>query len=248
MNSKMTKVSTQIALAVLAFGLALLPCADAAATKQAGLVLEMESTFFGASTIKVSKDGIRIDSKKLGLVIVSHAPSWSVIAFNEKTKAYYEATQEEWRKRLASRTSSKQANRMKQDIKQTGTSKVAGQNTKIYRWSDFYTKGGGSKKLNPTITDFYASQSSLIPKQAAGVLASSSDLPAEFGLPLKITREEKGTKKLTLLNTTKCVESPLDKTIFFQPKGFKRVSSEVALIMDTGDDDEMDSLMNGLDK
>ncbi len=204
--------------------------------------MEVESDYFGNSTMKVSKDGIRIDSKKLGITIVSHAPGWSVIAFNERSKSYYEATLDEWKKRVASRAGMKHG---KQEIKLTGTAKIEGQKVKIYRWVDDRTRGG-RKKTNPVITDMYAMQSLLVPKQAAAVIASASDLPPDFGLPMRITRSQQGVKKASMvLDTLKCKEGAIAKTVFFQPKGFKRVSSEVALIMEGGDDD-MGDLMDGL--
>ncbi len=202
--------------------------------------MDVQSDYFGNSTMQVSKDGIRIDSKKLGIVIVSHAPDWSVIAFNERSKSYYEATLEQWKKRVASHSGIKHG---KQEIKQTGTAKIQGQSVKVYRWIDNRTKG--LKKPNPVITDLYAMQSILVPKQAAAVIASASDLPPDFGLPMRITRSQKGGKSATVLDTLNCKQSTIAKTVFFQPKGFKRVSSEVALIMEGGDD-EMNDLMDGL--
>lgn len=217
----------------------------AAPDKQNGLLLDVDSDYFGNSTIKVSKDGIRIDSKKLGITIVSHAPDWSVIAFNEHSKSYYEATLEEWKKRVAARAAGR--GKVKQDIKQTGKGKIQGQDVKIYRWTDDHTRGG-RKKTAPVITDLYAMQSLLVPKQAAAVIASASDLPPDFGLPMRITRVQNALgKPKTVLDTLKCSKGMIAKSVFFQPKGFKRVSSEVALIMEGGDD-EMDSLMGELNK
>lgn len=217
-----------------------LQSAWSAPVKQTGLLMDVDSDYFGASTIQVSKDGIRIDSKKLGITIVSHAPEWSVVAFNERSKSYYEATLEEWKKRVASRTGGMQ--NVKQDIKQTGRGKIKGQDVKIYRWTDVRTRHG-KKRGSPTITDLYAMQSDLVPKQAAAVIASASDLPPDFGLPMKITRMQKAdTPPKTVLDTRKCSKGQIARSVFFQPKGFKRVSSEVALIME-GADDEMDNLM-----
>lgn len=209
--------------------------------KQSGLVMDVSSEYFGPSIIHVSKDGIRINSKKLGIVIVSHAPSWSVVAFNERSKSYYEATFDEWKKRVAARSGMKHG---KQEIVQTGMTKICGQKAKIYRWTDWYSRGG-RKKINPLVTDLYAMQSVLVPKQAAAVIASASDLPADFGLPMRIARSQKGMKSATVLDTLKCKETAIEKTMFVQPKGFKRVTSEVALIMESGDD-EMGDLMDGL--
>ncbi len=217
-----------------------LQTAWSAPVKQNGLLMDVDSDYFGASTIQVSKDGIRIDSKKLGITIVSHAPEWSVVAFNEHSKSYYEATLEEWKKRVASRTGGRQ--NVKQDIKQTGKGKIKGQEVKIYRWTDVRTRHG-KKRGEPTITDLYAMQSDLVPRQAAAVIASASDLPPDFGLPMKITRMQKSEPKpKTVLDTLKCSKGPIARSVFFQPKGFKRVSSEVALLMEGGDD-EMDNLM-----
>jgi hypothetical protein len=218
-----------------------LSAAWAGPAKQSGLTMEVESDYFGNSTMRVSKDGIRIDSKKLGISIVSHAPGWSVILFNERSKSYYEATLEEWKKRVASRAGMKHG---KQEIKLTGSAKIEGQKVKVYRWVDDTTRSG-RKKPNPVSTDLYAMQSLLVPKEAAAVLASASDLPPDFGLPMRITRSQLGMKKASMvLDTLKCKEGAIAKTVFFQPKGFKRVSSEVALIME-GDDD-MGDLMDGL--
>jgi hypothetical protein len=218
-----------------------LSAAWAGPAKQSGLTLEVESDYFGNSTMKVSKDGIRIDSKKLGITIVSHAPGWSVIAFNERSKSYYEATHEEWKKRVASRAGMKHG---KQEIKLTGTAKIEGQKVKVYRWVDDRTRSG-RKKTNPVVTCMYAMQSLLVPKEAAAVIASASDLPPDFGLPMRITKLQQGAKKASLvLDTLKCKEGAIAKTVFLQPKGFKRVSSEVALLME-GDDDVGD-LMDGL--
>ncbi len=193
-----------------------LTAAWAGPDKQSGLTMEVESDYFGNSTMKVSKDGIRIDSKKLGITIVSHAPGWSVIAFNERSKSYYEATLEEWKKRVASRAGAKHC---KQEIKLTGTAKIEGQKVKVYRWVDDRTRGG-RKKPNPVITDMYAMQSLLVPKQAAAVIASASDLPPDFGLPMRITRSQQGDKKASMvLDTLKCKEGAIAKTVFFQPVG-----------------------------
>ncbi len=213
-----------------------------APVKQSGLLLDVDSDYFGPSTIQVSKDGIRIDSKKLGITIVSHAPDWSVVAFNERSKSYYEATLEEWKRRVASRTGGGKQN-VRQDIKQTGKAKIKGQDVKIYRWTDVRTRYG-KLRSTPTITDLYAMQSELVPKQAAAVIASASDLPPDFGLPMKITRILKAEPKpKVVLDTLKCSKGQIARAVFFQPKGFKRVSSEVALLME-GDDGEMDSLMS----
>ncbi len=204
--------------------------------------MDVESDYFGNSKMQVSKDGIRIDSKKLGITIVSHAPGWSVIAFNERSKSYFEASLEEWKKRVASRAGMKHG---RQEIKLTGASKIQGQKVKIYRWIDDRTRGG-RKKPNPVVTEMYAMQSLLVPKEAAAVLSSASDLPPDFGLPMRITRSQLGLNKPSMvLDTLKCKEGAIAKTVFFQPKGFKRVSSEVALIMEGGDDD-MGDLMDGL--
>ncbi len=241
MLGKIYRAPAFLACALIA---ALLP-AWSAPDKQNGLLLDVDSDYFGTSTIRVSKDGIRIDSKKLGISIVSHSPDWSVIAFNERSKSYYEATLEEWKKRVASRTAGR--GKVKQDIKQTGKGKLQGQDVKVYRWTDDRSRSG-KRKTAPVITDLYAMQSILVPKQAAAVIASASDLPPDFGLPMKITRVQNAQMKpKTVLDTLKCSKGMIAKSVFFQPKGFKRVSSEVALIME-GSDDEMDSLMGDLNK
>lgn len=217
------------------------PADSPGTSKQTGLLLDVKSDYFGNSLMKVSKDGIRIDSKKLGITIVSHAPNWSVIAFNEHSKSFYEATLEDWKKRVSSRSGIKQG---KQEIKQTGTAKIKGQNVRVYRWIDERTKSL-KRPDKIVVTDLYAMQSKLVPKQAAAVISSASDLPPDFGLPMRITRSQKGKETATILDTLNCKEGLIAKADFYQPKGFKRVSSEVALLMD-GADDEMDGLMDGL--
>jgi hypothetical protein len=82
----------------LAFGTA------AAALADQGWVLTQRSTKMGDQYLYISDQGLKLSNPKAGFNLVSHAPNWDIVLYNEKTKCFYETTADRYRQQLMSRS------------------------------------------------------------------------------------------------------------------------------------------------
>lgn len=209
----------------------------AAPTGVKGLRLNMDSDFYGRTKVNVSQDGIRIDSEKLGVSIISRPPEWKVFAFNPGAKTYYESTMDKWKQKITQSMSGR--HQLKRTVKKLGSFKVAGITTTKYHMDEM-TQGGPNSRKRRGAIDVYVSKSLLVPKQAGQIIAGISDLPSDLGLPLRIVRFNRENVSNSMLDTVKSQEMVIPKAMFMPPKGLRRVTSEVALIMETEGDDMAD--------
>lgn len=211
-----------------------------------GLKLDMDSDFYGRTKVNVCPSGIRIDSDKLGIVLVSTAPKWNLIAYNPAAKTFYETTLESWRKRIMSGSASKREHH--RVVKKQGTVTVGGLKATKYRMVEVLTPEDKMRRRARGDIDLFTLNSIMIPKQAVSILSIAPYLPQDLGMPVRIIqygRDNPAKGQKTVMDTTKGQTAMIPGSVFAAPKGFRRVSSEVALLMES-EDDEMTGMLESL--
>jgi hypothetical protein len=70
-----------------------------------------------------------------------------------------------------------------------------------------------------------------IPTKITAPLSDLAGLPAELGVPLKVTEFKKDGRKVDLLDTVKVFRSSFSEKLMLCPAGYKQVKDPVSLVI-----------------
>lgn len=212
---------TLVVWTFLLFGLvALCPVTKAAPGQKAGWVLQQNSDYVGSQVIYLSPEGMKLVTRVVTTIILS--PSQRVIMYNDKNKTYYESTYEMWKKQFPGHPEGTPGRTIRRG--QTGT--VAGIPATQYF---FENPEGGKRRVTE---EYWTAADSSIPPQLSAAMSRVSDLPPNFGIPLRIFVIKPGGNRVTALDTTQCNRTWVPSTIFNHPGNYRKVEDPVSLVLD----------------
>ena len=165
--------------------------------------------------------------------MVTKAPDWNIVMFNDKTRCYYQTTLDSYKRTLAQRgLTSDLANRQ---WARGQSNTIAGM-----RATQFVMRGGGpitrmgsnGKPKTSTVSaaDYWVSDEITVPARLGDLLASAYGLPTTQYVPLRLEyTDAKGPKRM--LETYRMQATPIPPTYFQCPGGYKLVQSDAEVMM-----------------
>jgi hypothetical protein len=199
-----------------------------------GWVLTQKSSQLGDQYIYISPSGLKCVNPRAGFAMVSKAPDWNIIMYNDKTRVYYQTTLDNYKRQLASRgLTADLANRQ---WSRGQTNNIAG-----LRATQYVMRGGGKishqgangKIRTSTVSaaDYWVSDDITVPPRLGDLLSSAYGLPTTQNVPLRLEMTDaKGPKRM--LETYRMqVLATIPSNYFECPGGYKAVQSDAEVMM-----------------
>jgi hypothetical protein len=208
-------------------------------------VLRQSSNFAGTVSSDLTDNALKMHIGRLGLTIITKAPNWNALVFNENSKTYVDLPYKTWQKKLM--FSSKGNYR-----DTTGKSALKLRNTgKIMNIDKFSTyeclvikKADPAKKIaEETITQLWIASDIKAPPQIAQIFCGHLGIPMQKGIPLKANRCVNG-KMISALETLSVKREKLPASIFEPFQGYRKVKDEFELVMGESSDKAMEDLLD----
>ncbi len=220
------------------------------------IIMRQQNEFLGATSIKLSKLGARLDSNSLTVIMI---PGKKGVAYNPSNGATMALTAKS--AVIMSGAKSTPESDIETKIKKLGNDKIAGLKCTHYYVEKYATDQKTKKRGRVWYAEIWATKdveaSPAVLKECSTLLV----IPPELGFPLRITRFNTPTereksqgekaKKITrdVITTSSYEKAKVDEGQFALLEGFKPVKNEMELMMSDTDSeltgvggDDMDSL------
>lgn len=215
-----------------------------------GWELLQDNPHTGEWHVFLSNAGMAAVNKKMGCTLVAKAPDWNIVMYNEKTKVYFLSPLNEWKgaqNSLKSSAKTRQAysrattSLIEKPPKKLKDEVILGHKTSLYLTDNLVTTG--LKKVEFSITPDIQ-----VPVQLQQIFAKiyGVGLTKLKGLPLKVSYIDENGKRSPVFDTRHIKEQMIPMQHFTYPKDFKRVDSEIAVLMDEKGREAMASIMDDL--
>jgi hypothetical protein len=209
-----------------------------AASPKSGWSIDSNSNMMGSVTCKFNDDAAYMRLDKMGLVIISSAPKWNMLVYNDVNKNCMKMTFEQWQKRFGAGMLGKSSK--KEPMKTVTTKK----REKILGFSaDQILLKGKVNGVEQTRMEVWLSTAISAPMQLKSLFRTFLNLPEDMhGMPLRVLTLQNG-KLVPMLEAYKVTKATLAKETFQPLTGYKEVKDEMALMMDDGDSSSADDLL-----
>lgn len=199
----------------------------------------------GGRTTTVSKDGLKIVSRKGGLTIVCRAPEWSVVFYNSKSRLYWEMPRAKFKGDPNARIYGNDQNALlKAKWHQAGTTRILGRNVNVFEME----RPPKGTKEGATSGTFYIDSDATISKEAFEILGKVYFLPPVVGVPLKFRFKDFDDGHVNALDTGTLETVVVGPDAFSQPSGFKRAKSMEEVVVDPTSQAAFDALRHFVNK
>jgi hypothetical protein len=199
-----------------------------------GRALEQFSDISGEISVIWTKDAVRVNFKKYDVVFITRAPAWRVIVFSDSTKRYCESTLEQFRGRFGQAHYRRDKN--DKVLKANKTTKIAGLNASEYILAR--AKKSGAIDLSD-MGEMWMTKELNMPRPIGKLLSEVASMPANLGIPVRAIRVRNRGITVKTLDTLAYHKVPINADTFSWPKGYMKVSDEVAVLIE----EDMDSLI-----
>lgn len=192
---------------------------SAPAAQPNGWLLHQTTSIQGNQVAYLSTTAMKTES--LSYTTIVRAPKYTTSLYNNRTKCYLTKTYTEWKQRLSSAKHA--ATRL--DVRQGKSGTIAGLRARQI-FLDKTKSGHRTKHF-----EFWVTKEIGIPQQFVECCASLCEVPAEYGLPLRVIRTRQDGGKTIVLDTQSCKRTVIPPSTWQGPEGYKRVSDEVTVMM-----------------
>lgn len=234
--------------AVAVFCLMLGPVPASQADEQ-GWGLMVKSPHVGVLFLYITKQGFAIVIKETGAKFVTHAPEWRVVMYNDNSKVYYVERLSDLQvisKNNKAKKTQEALSRATGNVK-TGRSETIGGLPATQYFINTVSAEGGTREAEVWIT-----KSIIPPAQLHDTLRKifnidirKSGIPD--GLPLRIKMADEGGKRELIYDTVNAQKQKIHTASFTYPPTYKRVDSELAVLMDEKSRKKMESILDDSD-
>lgn len=232
----MSKCKSQaLVFSILAGGLLDLAIAAPLLAGEPGWILTQDSDYYGTCRAEVSAKGFKLESRKLGMVMYTLPPKWDVVSINDKSKIYCAGPLSEWKRTFTFRTRELKSKHQRQ-VKKGKTGTIAGLNAVQYLLVR------NERRESTKTVDFWVARDIKVPQEASELIAIASGLPSNLGVPLRMTTDKLG-HKVVMLDTLKSQRAPVSPASYQIPKGYKKVTSFMAMLLEEGSEDLLDGML-----
>lgn len=182
-----------------------------------GFDVSQVSQYQGRVHMRVTPAVARIDSDEYTVVLL---PNSRTLVYNNANKTYCEKRREEWLRQFGG-TEKSHSRR----VRKAKTEMIAGRHSTKYICERLDKKGRLS-----TTTEFWTCSDLPITAENASAYCVFCDVPAGYGLPMRIMRNV-GSRQFSMLDTLACRPASFDPSVFKPLSGFKKVKDEMELMM-----------------
>lgn len=213
--------------------------------QEKGWVLTQKSTTLGDQYVYISPSGLKCVNPKAGFALVTHAPEWNIVLFNDKTRVYYQTTLDKWKQQLNARG-------LSSDMANKQWTRGSGGNIAGLKATQYVMRGGGTlahtangktKRTTVSSADYWVSDEIQVPPRLADLLAAAYGLPTTSNVPLRLDAND-GRSNKCMLDTYRMQSSALPISFFQAPGGYKLVSSDAEVMMN----DEQKQMIEDMSK
>jgi hypothetical protein len=208
-------------------------------------VISQSSSLAGNVSSELADNALRMRIGKLGLTIITKAPKWNALVFNENSKTYVDLPYKNWQNKFI--LDSKSVNK-NSGGKFALTSYYTGKTMKIAKFQTseclVVKKVDSSKKIAAEkVSQLWIASSIKAPPQIAQIFCSHLTIPIQKGIPLRANRYVNG-KAVAALDT-QFVERRMVSASMFEPlSGYKKVKDEMELVMGESSSQAMEDLLD----
>lgn len=213
------------------------PAAQARA-KADYLTMSSNSDFAGTILAQFTPTAVKMRLDKLGVAIVTKAPAWNAVMYNESSKKCLEMSYKEWKQKLNMGRLGGMRTKAAQDVTTTST----GNKQDILGMKAEELKVSKSNGPRRPATEFsvWVTRQVTPPVQFMELLHNFASIPIDKGLPLRVVTK-KGKGDVNVFETYKVDRKPIPPSAFDVPKGMKKAQDEMELMVDENDLDFMNS-------
>ncbi len=212
-----------------------------------GWVLEQENPHTGMWNVFLSSAGMAAQNKKMGCTLVTKAPQWNVVMYNDKTRVYFLSPLSEWKgASLKAATTGKSKTNYKSMLVEKKPKKLKDDTILGHKASQYLTDNLASTGLKKV--EFWVTPDIQAPPELKQVFSKiyGVGLSQMSGLPLKVSYIDENGKRTPVFQTTKVEGKQIPLSEFNYPSSYKRVDSEIAVLMDEKGREAMASIMDDI--
>ena len=215
-------VATLQVVAVLS---GLMPAAWSGEAK--GWVLKQSSQMPGNQVAFICPKGMKVES--LNYMTIVCPPNFSTFLYNKRSKIYAETTYAQLQAEFSNRKHGQN------DVRAGATGTVAGLKSRQY----FVDKTQHGRKW--TRAEFWTTGEIKVPEQLTEYWCRLCEIPAGYGVPLRVIRLHKDKRKgTTMLDTVSAQRAPISSSTFKCLTGYKQVADKMSVMMgETGLEEDL---------
>lgn len=210
-----------------------------------GLEFNQRNEFLGMTILKVSPEGIRLDTPTVSAVFppkdvgphVYNSVTGKTMLLTSKNSSFLQ--------QASGMTGSGE-----EETKKAGTETIAGYKCTHYVVDRFVVNPKTKEKFHEWTTEVWATRDLPLPKQTIDDCSKLTMMPPSFGFPMRVVRHAtptekekkrglKGRQRRVMIDTLSCKNAKFDKGEFELLTGFERVNDEMALMMSNEDDSDL---------
>jgi hypothetical protein len=169
---------------------------------------------------------------RLALTIITKAPQWNALIFNENSKTYADLPYKRWQQRFSISTKSNyrdQSGRLALTVKITGATMIIEHHKAYQCW--VVRKGGTNKHIaEEKISQLWIASDIKPPLQITQIFCSHLGVQTPKGIPLKASHNTNG-KMVSVLKTLSVKERKTSASNFDPLPGYRKVNDEIELLM-----------------
>ncbi len=210
-----------------------------------GWAIRQSSNFAGTVFSDLTPHALRMHIGRLGLTIITKAPQWNALVFNENSKTYADLPYQRWQQRFSINAKSSyrdERGRLALTVQNTGRTMTI-EHYKAYEcW--VVRKSEPKKHIaEQKISQLWIASDIKLPPQIAQIFCSHLGIPAQKGIPLKASRDTNG-KMVSVLETLSVDRRQMPGSNFDPLPGYKKVKNEIELVMGESSDEAMNDLLD----
>ncbi|HEY9792980.1 MAG TPA: hypothetical protein V6D22_21440 [Candidatus Obscuribacterales bacterium] len=236
-------------LAALAAGSFICTPMQTAQADEPGWGLMVKSPHVGILYLYITKDGFAIVIKETGAKFVTHSPEWRVVMYNDNSKVYYVERLSDLQVISKNGKTRKSAEMIKQagGSVRVGRSETIGGLPATQYFINTVSPEGGTREAEIWITKSIVPPTQLHDtlRKIFNIDTRKSGIPE--GLPLRVKMADEGGKRELIYDTVNAQKQTIHTASFSYPATYKRVDSELAVLMDEKSRKKMESILDDSD-
>jgi hypothetical protein len=202
--------------------------------KNSGWMLDANSNFAGTVSFKFTDEAARFHLDKMGLTMITKAPSWDVTLYNDVNKNCLTMTYSKWQQRFKTTVVRHAPGVAFTDM----PVEISRHSEKILGFgTDKYTLRRINQKTHQTTkTECWVANDVQVPSHFVGILHILFQTPENIkGMPLRVEIPANG-RQVPVVEVYKLQPKTFSGDEFQPLPGFKKVKDEMALMLDDSDD------------
>lgn len=213
-----------------------------------GWCLLQDNPHTGQWNVYLSPAGMAAVNKKMGCTLVTKAPQWNVVMYNDKTKVYFLSPLSEWKGASIKASQGKAGKQQayKAMLVEKKPKKLKDGTILGHKASQYLTDNLASTGLKKV--EFWVTPDVQAPPELKQVFSKiyGVGLSSMSGLPLKVSYIDENGKRTPVFETKKIDPQIIPLQSFTYPASYKRVDSEIAVLMDEKGREAMASIMDDI--